>query len=281
VHKLRRVSVRGLVYLVLLLYAVITILPLYWVFGTTFKDASEARAYPPTFFPRHPTMANLVQIFSSSKVFGVRPFLNSLVISLGTSALTVSVSYLAGYGFSRYRFPGRDLILVSMLFINLLPVLATIVPLFRLFSLYHLYDTYLGLILLHGLRTAPFTSWLMKGYIDTIPIELEESALIDGCSPGRAMRRIILPIATPGLAAVAVFGFHAAWNDFTAALILTTSAAVRPYTISLYRFVGEQGEVAWNLISAAAFVSVVPVVASFALFQRYFVTGLTGGALKS
>jgi multiple sugar transport system permease protein len=121
----------------------------------------------------------------------------------------------------------------------------------------------------------------MKGYIDTIPIELEESALIDGCSPGRAMRRIILPIATPGLAAVAVFGFHGAWNDFTAALILTTSANVRPYTISLYRFVGEQGEVAWNLISAAAFVSVVPVVASFALFQRYFVTGLTGGALKS
>jgi multiple sugar transport system permease protein len=281
VHKLRRIGVRVLVYLVLVLYAVITILPLYWVFGTTFKGANETLQYPPTLFPRHPTLANLVQIFSSSKVFGVRPFLNSLVISLGTSALTVSVSYLAGYGFSRYLFPGRDLILVSMLFINLLPLLATIVPLFRLFSLYHLYDTYLGLILLHGLRTAPFTSWLMKGYVDTIPIELEESALIDGCSPGRAMRRIILPIATPGLAAVAVFGFHTAWNDFTAALILTTSAAVRPYTISLYRFVGEQGEVAWNLISAAAFVSVVPVVASFALFQRYFVTGLTGGALKS
>jgi len=269
------------VYLVLLLYAVITILPLYWIFSTTFKSAGEALQFPPTLFPRRPTLANIIQIFSSSKVFGFRPFLNSLIVSLGTALLAVTVSFLAGFGFSRYRFPGRDLLLVSMLFINLLPLLAIIVPLFRLFSLYGLYDTYLGLMLLHGLRTAPFTAWLMKGYIDTIPVELEESALIDGCSPARAMRRIIAPLATPGLAAVAVFGFHNAWNDFTAALILTTSQKVRPYTISLYRFVGEQGEVAWNLISAAAFISVVPVVVTFGLFQRYFVAGLTGGALKS
>jgi ABC-type glycerol-3-phosphate transport system permease component len=279
--KARRIGARAAVYLVLLLYAVITILPLYWVFSTTFKSEGEALQYPPTLIPRHPTLSNFVEIFSSSKVFGFRPFLNSLIVALGTSLLAVVVSFLAGYGFSRYRFPGRDLLLVSMLFINLLPLLATIVPLFRLFSLYGLYDTYLGLILLHGLRTAPFTAWLMKGYIDTLPLELEESALLDGCSPALAMRRIILPLATPGLAAVAVFGFHTAWNDFTAALILTTSQNVRPYTISLYRFVGEQGQVAWNLISTAAFISVVPVVISFALFQRYFVTGLTGGALKS
>ena len=232
--RARTAGARAAVYLLLILYAVITILPLYWVFSTTFKSAGEALQYPPTLFPRHPTLANIVAIFASSKVFGFRPF------------LTVVVSFLAGYGFSRYRFRGRDLLLVSMLFINLLPLLATIVPLFRLFSLYGLYDTYLGLILLHGLRTAPFTAWLMKGYIDTLPVELEESAMIDGCSSGRAMRRIIMPLATPGLAAVAVFGFHQAWNDFTAALILTTSQKVRPYTISLYRFVGEQGEVAWR-----------------------------------
>ncbi len=279
--RARTAGARAAVYLLLLLYAVITILPLYWVFSTTFKSAGEALQYPPTLFPRHPTLANIVAIFSSSKVFGFRPFLNSLIVSLSTALLAVVVSFLAGYGFSRYRFPGRELLLVSMLFVNLLPLLATIVPLFRLFSLYGLYDTYLGLILLHGLRTAPFTAWLMKGYIDTLPVELEESAMIDGCSSGRAMSRIIMPLATPGLAAVAVFGFHQAWNDFTAALILTTSQKVRPYTISLYRFVGEQGEVAWNLISAAAFISVVPVVVSFALFQKYFVTGLTGGALKS
>ncbi len=270
-----------IVYFVLIIYTVITILPLYWIFTTTFKSEAEARAFPPTLIPKSFTFANIVEIFSSSRVFGFRPFLNSLIISLGTSLIAVVISFLSGFGFSRYRFPGRDILLLSMLFINLLPLLATIIPIFRLFSLYKLYDTYLGLILLHGLKTAPFTAWLMKGYIDTIPVELEESAMIDGCAPRQAMRRIIAPLAAPGLAAVAVFGFRHAWNDFTAALILTTSEKIRPYTIALYRFVGEQGEVEWHLISAAAFISIVPVVVSFAIFQKYFVTGLTGGAIKS
>ncbi len=95
------------------------------------------------------------------------------------------------------------------------------------------------------------------------------------------MRKIIAPLAAPGLAAVAVFGFRHAWNDFTAALILTTSQKIRPYTVAMYRFVGEQGEVEWQLISAAAFISIVPVIISFAIFQKYFVTGLTGGAVKA
>ena len=279
--RTRFAATKLIVYFILILYMVITILPLYWILTTTFKSAAEAGAFPPTLIPKSFTFNNIVEIFSSSRVFGFRPFLNSLIISLGTSLIAVVISFLAGFGFSRYRFPGRDILLMSMLFINLLPLLATIIPIFRLFSLYRLYDTYLGLILLHGLKTAPFTAWLMKGYIDTIPVELEESAMIDGCSSWQAMRRIIAPLAAPGLAAVAVFGFRHAWNDFTAALILTTSEKIRPYTIALYRFVGEQGEVEWHLISAAAFISIVPVVVSFAFFQKYFVTGLTGGAIKS
>lgn len=277
-----RFAAKLIVYFVLILYMVITILPLYWILTTTFKSGAEARAFPPTLIPKSFTFDNIVEIFSSSRVFGFRPFLNSLIISLGTSLIAVVISFLAGFGFSRYRFPGRDILLMSMLFINLLPLLATIIPIFRLFSLYRLYDTYLGLIPLHGLKTAPFTAWLMKGYIDTIPVELEESAMIDGCSSWQAMGQYHRPpLAAPGLAAVAVFGFRHAWNDFTAALILTTSEKIRPYTIALYRFVGEQGEVDWHMISAAAFIFIVPVVVSFAFFQKYFVTGLTGGAIKS
>ena len=279
--RARRTTGRAVVYLILALYVVLTLLPLYWIFTTTFKNPGEMQMYPPSLIPRSFTLRNLVEIFRGSEVFGVRPFLNSTIIALGSVALAASLSFLAGYGFSRYSFPGHEILLLAMLFINLLPRLATIIPIFRLFSLYRLYDTYLGLIILHGITAAPFTSWLMKGYIDTIPVELEESALMDGCSANQAMSRIILPLSAPGLAAVAVLAFREAWNDFTGALILTTSAAIRPYTVSLYRFVGEQGQVEWNLISAASFVSIVPVVVSFALFQRYFVTGLTGGALKS
>ncbi len=274
---LTRVAVYG----VLIFYSIVTILPLYWIFVTAFKSSQEALGFPPTLIPQHFTLGNIIEIFTSSRVFGFRPFLNSLIISLGTAVIAVVLSFLAGYGFSRYRFPGHDVLLLSLLFLNLLPLLATVIPLFRLFVIYRLYDTYVGLILLHGLKTAPFTSWLMKNYIDTLPFELEESALIDGCVPWKAMLRIVAPLAAPGLAAVAVLGFRQAWNDFTAALILTTSAEVRPYTIALYRFVGEQGQVEWHLISAAAFISIVPVVVSFAFFQKYFVTGLTGGALKT
>ncbi len=276
-----RTPTRIAVYAVLGFYAIITLLPLYWIFVTTFKGPEEALGYPPTFIPESFTFGNIVEIFSSSKVFGVRPFVNSIIISIGAAVLAVFISFLAGYGFARYRFPGREVLLLSMLFINLLPLLAIVIPLFRLFIIYRLYDTYLGLALLHGCKTAPFTSWLMKNYIDTLPVELEESAMIDGCAPRQAMRKIIAPLAAPGLAAVAVMAFRAGWNDFTAALILTTSAAIRPYTIALYRFVGEQGTVEWRLISAAAFISIVPVVVSFAFFQKYFVAGLTGGAIKS
>ncbi len=272
---------RILVYSILVLYAIITILPLYWIFITTFKTPAEAMSFPPTLIPRSFTFNNIIEIFSSSKVFGFRPFLNSTIIALGTALIIAVISFLAGYGFARYKFPGRDVLLISMLFINLLPTLAVIIPIFRLFSLYHLYDTYIGLILLFSFRTAPFTSWLMKGYIDTIPVELEESAMIDGCSSRQTMGKIIAPLAAPGLAAVAVLGFRAAWNAFFAPLILTTSESIRPYTIALYRFVGEQGEVEWRLIVAAAFISIVPVVVSFGIFQKYFVTGLTGGAIKS
>ncbi len=272
---------RVFVYSVLVTYLIVTILPLYWILVTAFKEPAEAMTYPPTLVPRSITFDNIVRIFTESRVFGFRPFYNSLVISLGTAVLTVLVSFCAGYGFSRYRFPGRDALLLSLLLINFLPLLAIVIPVFRLFILYQLYDTYLGLILLHGFKTAPFTAWLMKNYIDTLPLDLEDCAMIDGCSPRMAMRRIVAPLAAPGLAAVAVLAFRQAWNDFTAALILTTSADVRPYTIALYRFVGEHGRVEWHLLSAAAFISIVPVVGSFAFVQRYFVSGLTGGALKS
>ena len=269
------------VYGLLSLYAVITLMPLYWIFVTAFKSPEEAMGFPPSLIPRSFTFQNLIQIFVDSRVFGYRPFLNSVIIALGTALLAVILAFLAGYGFARYRFPGHDILLVSMLFINLLPLIAVVIPLFRLFVLYKLYDSYIGLILLHGLKTAPFTAWLMKNYVDALPEELEEQSILDGCSPLQTMSRIVAPLAAPGLAAVAILAFRTAWNDFTAALILTSSAAVRPYTIALYRFVGEQGRVEWQLISAAAFISIIPVVVSFAFFQKYVVAGLTGGAMKA
>lgn len=268
------------VYAVLIGYAIITIAPLYWVFSTAFKPASEAYVYPPTLLPTRPTLENFVTIFTESRTFGVRPYINSTIYGLGTAGLTAVLSLSAGYGFSRFRFPGRDPLLLGMLFINMLPGLAMMVPFFKLYVSLGLYDTYLGLILVYGVGAAPFAAWLMKGYIDTIPIELEEAALVDGCTRPQALYRVTARLSAPGVAAVAVVAFRAAWDDFSSALMLTSSERIRPYTIAMYKFVGEYGEVTWHLIATAAVVSIVPVVISFSVFQKYFIAGLTGGALK-
>lgn len=271
---------RGAVYAVLILYAVITIAPLYWVFSTAFKPESEAYRYPPTLVPMQPTLDNFVTIFTESRTFGVRPYINSTIYGLGTALLTALLSVSAGYGFSRFRFPGRDPLLLGMLFVNMLPGLAMMVPFFKLYVGLGLYDTYVGLIFVYGVGAAPFAAWLMKGYIDTIPLELEEAALVDGCTRIQALYRVTARLAAPGSAAVAVVAFRGAWDDFSAALMLTSSDRIRPYTVAMYKFVGEYGEVTWHLIATAAVVSILPVVLAFSLFQKYFIAGLTGGALK-
>jgi multiple sugar transport system permease protein len=277
-----RITKRTPVYFVLILYTAITVLPLYWVFTSTFKSAGEALTFPPTIFPRSFTFDNLVELATKNRLFGgFRPYLNSIIMALGAVCISTVISFLAGYGFSRYRFRGRNALLLFILFINMSTGIVGLIPLFRLFSTYHLYDTYWAIILLHGIGGSSFCTWLMKGYIDTIPVELEEAAVMDGCSSLKIMLRIIVPLAAPGAAAVAVMIFRAVWNDFTGPLILTSSSGVRPYTISLYRFVLDTGRVQWELLSAAAFISIVPVVTSFAIFQKYFVTGLTGGAIKA
>jgi ABC-type glycerol-3-phosphate transport system permease component len=153
------------------------------------------------------------------------------------------------------------------------------IPLFYIYNLYRIYDTYIGLILLHTIGAAPFAAWLMRGYIDTIPRELEDAAVIDGCSRGQATRRIIAPLAAPGMAAVAVLAFRRAWGDFAGAIMLTSSRAIQPYTTVLYSFVSEH-KVQWGRLSAAAFISTIPIVIIFTFFQKYFVSGLTAGAVK-
>ncbi|UCF99671.1 MAG: carbohydrate ABC transporter permease [Spirochaetaceae bacterium] len=228
-------------------------------------------------------MRNIYLVFfdpEQHRALGFRPYLNSLIIALGTSLITAAISFFAGFGFARYRFRGREILLLSLLFINMLPLMARVIPLFRMFILYRLYDTYIGLILLHAASQAPFATWLMRGYIWSIPKDLEDSAMIDGCTRGKAVRRIIAPLSAPGLAAVAVLSFRYAWNEFTAALILTTSESMRPYTVAIHKFVGDHSKIDWHLISAASFISIIPIIIAFAFFQRYFVSGLTRGAVK-
>ncbi|MEJ2289048.1 MAG: carbohydrate ABC transporter permease, partial [Deinococcales bacterium] len=241
------------------------------------KSPSEAIGYPPTLFPRHWTLENFADLVLRSR-FGFEPFLNSAIIALGATLISTVTSMLAGFGFSRFSFPLKRQGLVLLLLLQMIPILAVIVPLYRMYAAYGLYDTRIGLMLVYAMWTIPLNSWLLKGYFDTIPRELEEAALIDGCNRLNAFVRVAFPLAAPGVAAAAIFAFSRSWNEFILALTLTSQ--VRPYTVELYRFIGEYGEVSWNLIATASFIALVPVLVMFALFQKYFIAGLSGGSLK-
>ena len=272
-----RLSWKIVTYFILFIWVFFTILPLYWLLSATFKPENEAMGYPPTIFPEHPTLKNFDVLFFKSN-FGFKPYLNSIIIAFGATFISTTASMLAGFGFSRFDFPFKRQLLILILLLQMIPILAVIIPLYRIYSLYGLYDTRLGLMLVYGMWTIPLNTWLLKGYFDTIPKEIEEAALIDGCSRMTAFLRISFPIASPGIAAAAIFAFTRSWNDFILALTLTSQ--VRPYTVELYRFIGEYGEVSWSLLATASFVAIVPVLIMFAFFQKYFVIGLAGGAVK-
>ena len=264
-------------YLLLIIWAIFTIMPLYWLLSTTFKPSSEAIGYPPTLIPRHPTLKNFGKLLFQSK-FGFKSYLNSIVIALGATLVSTISAMLGGFGFSRFKFPFKDQILVIILLLQMIPLLAVIIPLYKLYSLYGLYDTRVGLVLVYAVRTVSMNTWLLKGYFDTIPVEIEEAALIDGCSRLQAFYLIAFPIAAPGVAAAAIFAFFRSWNEFMIAMTLTST--VRPYTVELYRFIGEHGDVDWSLLGTASFIASVPVLILFSFFQKYFIIGLAGGALK-
>jgi ABC-type glycerol-3-phosphate transport system permease component len=271
---------RAFTYGVLLLYALFCVTPLLWVLTAAVKPPAEAQTVPPTLLPSAPHLDNFRVAFTSP-AFGARPFVNSAVYALGTVALSLVVVSLAGYAFSRFRFPGDRPIFLALVLANLMPGVAKLVPIYLMYSAYRLYDTRVGLVLLFTLAVVPLGTWMMKGYFDRIPRELEESALVDGCTPLSAFARVTLPLAAPGLAALAVIAFVDAWNAFTFPLILTGQQALKPYTVAVYGFVGEYGEVQWHLVSAVAVASVLPLLVLFVLFQRALVSGLTGGAVKT
>ena len=265
-------------YLILFIWVLFTLLPLYWLLSTTFKPVSEAIGYPPTLFPKKPTFENFYNLFFISK-FGFQSYLNSFIIALGGMVISTVSAILAGYGLSRYKFPGKEQIMIGILLFQMIPILATLIPLYQIFSLYGLYNTRFGLMLIYATQTAPMNTWILKGYFDTIPIAIEESAQIDGLSKSKAFMQIALPIAAPGISAAAIFAFFRAWNEFMIAVTMTTS--VRPYTVELYRFIGEHGDVDWSLLGTASLVAILPIFLLFSFFQKYFIIGMAGGALKS
>jgi len=245
--------------------------------STAFKTTEETYTSPPLLIPHHPTIENFLYIIKRG-VF-LTYFRNSVVVAVSTTVITIILSSLAGYSFSRFKFFGGHSLLLLFLITQMFPGALLIIPLFQIIKFLKLLNTLYALILSHITFSLPLCTWLMKGFFDQIPRELEEAAMIDGCSRVSAMVRVIFPLALPGIMAASIFSFIGAWDEFIFALIFTSTDKVRTLPVGLQRFITSY-EIYWNYLGAASVLTTIPVVILFLFIQRHMVKGLTAGSVK-
>ena len=253
--------------------------PFVWVFLTSLKTRQELYATPLTYWPETVTVANYVDAWTSKLTPFSRFFANSLWVSSVTMVATTAISILAGYALARFRFFGRRAFLLVFLATQMFPAVLLIAPLLSQWHALGLIDTYQALIYSNFSFTVPFTVWMLVGYFDSIPRELEESAMIDGCGRFGALCRVILPLAAPGIAATAIFAFVSSWSELLFAITFTSRTEMRTLSAGLLFMVG-QYEIQWGQLSAGVIISTLPVAVLFTYLQRHLIRGLAAGAVK-
>jgi len=252
--------------------------PFFVMLSTMLKTQKEVYTSPPSWMPKKLQFANLIRIWTEFE-FGVY-FKSSLIIALGTMVLNTLLTVPAAYAVARLRFVGRGLILYLFLVIQMFSPVIVVISLFKTMAALKILNTYFSLILANSVFTIAFTIWMMNGYFRSIPMEIEEAALIDGCSRVQTITRIMLPIAVPGLVTAMIYSFIAAWNEFLFGLTFIQSQEKMPLVLGLYNFVG-RWTTQWELLNAAAFVALVPVLVLFYIIEKRLVAGLAGGAVKA
>jgi len=245
--------------------------------STAFKTTEETYTSPPLWIPHYPTIKNFLYIVKRGAFLIY--FRNSVIVAVSTTIITIILSSLAGYSFSRFKFFGGHSLLLLFLITQMFPGALLIIPLFQIIKFLKLLNTLYALVLSHITFSLPLCTWLMKGFFDQIPQELEEAAMIDGCSRISAMIYIIFPLALPGIIAASIFSFIGSWDEFIFALTFTSSDRVRTLPIGLQRFIGSY-EIYWNHLGAASVLTTIPVIILFLFIQKYMVKGLTAGSVK-
>jgi N,N'-diacetylchitobiose transport system permease protein len=252
--------------------------PVYWMVNTSLLPRNEIRSPDPAFTPLGGTLANYRRVLSGD-AFG-----DALVVSLAVTSLTVVVAlafgFLAALAVSRFRFRGRKGFIVTLLLVQMIPVEALFISQYKMLEGFDLLNTVAGLTLVYVASVLPFTIWVLRGFVAGVPFELEEAAMIDGCSRFGAFRRVTFPLLAPGLVATGVFGFIQAWNEFTLAVVVMTREDRRTLPLWLSGFVDVNRGTDWGAIMAGSTLIAVPVVVFFLVVQGRMVSGLTAGAVK-
>ncbi len=264
-------------YLPLAVIGLPMLFPLYWLASSSLKTRGEAFAVRPTWYPHAPTLEGYRGVFGGTFVHAVQ---TSLIVAGVTSVLSVATALCGGYALARLRFPFRRTCGAMLLFTQLFPAAAILIPLYLFWSRIGMHGTYTALIVTYLAQAVPITTWLVKGYVETIPVETEQQAWIDGAGRFRAFLEVVLPLAGPAVGATGLLAFVGAWNEFVFALALTgTDPRKKTLPVAMVDFMGQHG-IEWGQLMAAAVIATVPAIVLFFLAQRFFVHGLTAGAVK-
>jgi len=277
----RRTLPRAAWWAVCLCVSVIVLYPLYTMLSQSLKSPAEATDNPPTLYPHTLSTANYRSLGHTGQVGIWQHIANSVIVSTGATLLTVALAALAGYGFAKLRFRGSGVLFFVILATFMIPFQAIITPLFSILQSLGLSNTLFGLTLVYTTFQLPFGIFLMRNSFAALPASIEEAALIDGCGFLRAMTRVLLPVAVPGLISTALFTFFTCWNEFFAALILITDEAKFTLPVTLTVLASNQlGTLNWGIMQAGVAITALPCIALYLLLQRYYVAGLIAGAVK-
>ena len=261
----------------LTLWLLITVFPLYWIFVSSLKAPADIAAYPVEYIPSRPTLENYVSLFSKSD-FG-QNMLSSLVVATVAGLAATAIATLSAYVLSRFQFRARGLVVMAFLVTQMIPAFIALGPLYQLMVALDLVDNRGGLMLVYVAVCIPFSTIMLKGFFDNIPDDLDEAAMIDGCSRLTALVRIILPVMLPGLAATFIFNFVNSWNELFLSVTLIHSSDKRTIPTALNGFI-TSFNIEWGPLSAAAVLTVIPTMILFGIASKWIVAGLTAGATK-
>lgn len=268
---------RTLIYALIAVFLFITLSPLAWVLSTSLKPNTEAISFPPKLLPENPTIDNYLFVLTDPAL--ARSLINSFIISLGSTALSVAVSSLGGYAFARFEFKGKNVIMSMILGLFMIPIVINIIPLYTMLANFGLLNSLIALMLTFQILIIPLNILLMKNYFETIPTELEEAALIDGCSRLGVLRRITIPLSMPGFAIAAVLSFRFSWNEFILPVVLANRSDSMVFQVALYQFISLY-RIDWGYLSAGITLSLIPVLVLMLIFQKQMIKGMTLGAIR-
>jgi multiple sugar transport system permease protein len=275
----RKTVAKILTYITILCYLTIVLFPIFWMVSTGVKMNKNVAKMPPEFWPAEPSYEGYQLIFTQEKIIWTF-FKNSFIVGFSVVALCIGVGSFAGYALSRFTFPGSKPMMLFILASQMFPTVVMLIPIYLLFVKIGLVDKHFSVILMHTSITLPFCIWILKGFFDTIPVDMEEAAHIDGCGRFGILWRIVFPLIGPGVVAAGIYAFLLSWNEYIFASILTSEIEMRTLPTGLYITYLGQYEHRWSDVMVASLAFTMPIIVIYVFFQKYVVGGLLGGAIK-